>query len=123
MADQNQSAKNGAPEGDSDEDQAVDLTQADLDAARADAADARPNAEAVVAELNDRILRLAAELENTRRRAARDKTDAGRYAIARPLRAICWKSSIISNARSARPDEKTGRQTAKPFLASLPGFK
>lgn len=35
-----------------------------------------------VADLNDRILRLAAELENTRRRAEREKADAGRYAIA-----------------------------------------
>jgi molecular chaperone GrpE len=35
-----------------------------------------------LAELNDRVLRLAAELENTRRRSEREKSDAGRYAIA-----------------------------------------
>lgn len=35
-----------------------------------------------IAELKDRFLRLAAELENTRRRAEREKADAGRYAIA-----------------------------------------
>jgi len=35
-----------------------------------------------LAELNDRVLRLAAELENTRRRSEREKADAGRYAIA-----------------------------------------
>lgn len=35
-----------------------------------------------LANLNDRVLRLAAELENTRRRAEREKADAGRYAIA-----------------------------------------
>lgn len=35
-----------------------------------------------IASLNDKILRLAAELENTRRRAEREKLDAGRYAIA-----------------------------------------
>lgn len=34
-----------------------------------------------ISGLNDRILRLAAELENTRRRAERDKADAGKYAI------------------------------------------
>ena len=34
-----------------------------------------------VSELNDKILRLAAELENTRRRAQREKLEAGRYAI------------------------------------------
>ena len=37
---------------------------------------------AEIAELNDRILRLAAELENTRRRGEREKADASRYAIA-----------------------------------------
>jgi molecular chaperone GrpE len=35
-----------------------------------------------VAKLNDQLLRLAAELENTRRRGAREKVDAGKYAIA-----------------------------------------
>ena len=35
-----------------------------------------------LANLNERVLRLAAELENTRRRAEREKVDAGRYAIA-----------------------------------------
>ncbi|WP_428407461.1 nucleotide exchange factor GrpE [Hyphococcus sp.] len=35
-----------------------------------------------IAELNDKVLRLAAEMENTRRRAEREKADAGRYAIA-----------------------------------------
>ena len=34
------------------------------------------------AELKDRFLRLAAELDNTRRRADREKADASRYAIA-----------------------------------------
>ncbi len=41
-----------------------------------------PSPEQEISELNDRILRIAAELENTRRRAAREKVDAGRYAIA-----------------------------------------
>ena len=43
------------------------------------------NDEATTAEnekLKDQVLRLAAELENTRRRAERDKVDVGRYAIA-----------------------------------------
>ena len=34
-----------------------------------------------IADLKDRFLRLAAELDNTRRRAEREKADAGRYAI------------------------------------------
>ncbi|MEM9618231.1 MAG: nucleotide exchange factor GrpE [Pseudomonadota bacterium] len=59
---------------------AVELGQADR--ANAPEGDEKPSPEQQVAELNDRILRLAAELENTRRRAAREKADAGRYAIA-----------------------------------------
>lgn len=38
-----------------------------------------PNEE--LAAMNDRVLRLAAELENTRRRSEREKIDAGKYAI------------------------------------------
>ncbi|MBL4618547.1 MAG: nucleotide exchange factor GrpE [Alphaproteobacteria bacterium] len=37
--------------------------------------------EETLAALNDRFLRMAAELENTRRRAAREKIEAGKYAI------------------------------------------
>lgn len=43
--------------------------------------DALATAQAEIDKLNDRVLRIAAELENTRRRAERDKVDAGRYAI------------------------------------------
>lgn len=66
--------------GQENQEEAVDLSQDD----RADTpeGDEKPSPEQQVAELNDRILRLAAELENTRRRAAREKADAGRYAIA-----------------------------------------
>ena len=35
-----------------------------------------------VDKLNDKVLRLAAELENTRRRGEKEKVDAGKYAIA-----------------------------------------
>lgn len=67
-------------------DETVELTDEDLAAGEALAAEARgeapPQAHKDIAELNDRILRLAAELENTRRRAEREKADAGRYAIA-----------------------------------------
>ena len=56
----------------------------DADAPADDDLAARQEAQAneELANLNDRVLRLAAELENTRRRAEREKADAGRYAIA-----------------------------------------
>lgn len=52
------------------------------DIAEDDANPALEAAQTEIAALNDKVLRLAAELENTRRRAERDKVDAGRYAIA-----------------------------------------
>ncbi len=66
-------------------DETVELTDEDLAAGEDLAAELKGEqapAKNEIAELNDRVLRLAAELENTRRRAAREKTDAGRYAIA-----------------------------------------
>lgn len=57
-------------------DDTVELTEKDA------ALEDLPSKEEEIANLNDRILRLAAELENTRRRGEREKADAGRYAIA-----------------------------------------
>lgn len=58
-----------------------------------------------VAELNDRILRLAAELENTRRRAAREKADAGRYAIASFAHDLLGVADNFERALRAADDE------------------
>ena len=64
---------------------------ADDDAAQqGETADAAPSADGEeqpalgeeAAKLKDQLMRLAAELENTRRRSAREKRDAGQYAIA-----------------------------------------
>ncbi len=66
--------------GQENQEEAVDLGQDDR--ANAPEGDEKASPEQQISELNDRILRLAAELENTRRRAAREKADAGRYAIA-----------------------------------------
>lgn len=54
-----------------------------------------------IAELKDRFLRLAAELENTRRRAEREKTDAGRYAIAGFARDLLGVSDNFERALRA----------------------
>ncbi len=62
-------------------------------------------AEEEVAQLNDRILRLAAELENTRRRAAREKADAGRYAIASFTRDLLGVADNFERALRAAGDE------------------
>ena len=44
------------------------------------------------------MLRLAAELENTRRRSAREKADAGRYAIANFARDLIGVSDNFERA-------------------------
>ncbi len=59
----------------------ADPQQPDQAETAADAAAANAPAEEI-AKMNDQLLRLAAELENTRRRSEREKADAGKYAIA-----------------------------------------
>ncbi|MEM8770099.1 MAG: nucleotide exchange factor GrpE [Pseudomonadota bacterium] len=54
-----------------------------------------------IGELNDRLLRMAAELENTRRRAEREKADAGKYAIATFARDLLGVADNFSRALQA----------------------
>ena len=82
------------------------------DAAAKDAADeASPLTDAEsgalaeeVASLNDKVLRLAAELENTRRRAEREKADASRYAIANFARDLLSVADNFDRALQAAPE-------------------
>ncbi len=55
-------------------------------------------AKAEIADLKDRFLRLAAELDNTRRRAEREKADAARYAISNFARDVI---GIVDNFERA----------------------
>ncbi len=61
--------------------------------------------EAANAELNDHILRLAAELENTRRRGEREKADASRYAIASFARELLAVADTFERALDSAPAE------------------
>lgn len=79
-----------------EEDRAADAEEDAGEAASDDAA-AQPD----IAELNDRILRLAAELENTRRRAERERADAGRYAIANFARDLLGVADNFERALAA----------------------
>ncbi|MEZ5920824.1 MAG: nucleotide exchange factor GrpE [Parvularculaceae bacterium] len=65
-----------------------------------------------VAELNDRILRLAAELENTRRRAEREKQDAGRYAIGSFARDLLAVADNFERALTAAPTGESDESVA-----------
>jgi molecular chaperone GrpE len=59
-----------------------------------------------IASLNDKILRLAAELENTRRRAERERIDAGRYAIAGFARDLLSVVDAFERAVASAPTDK-----------------
>ena len=74
-----------------------------------------------VAALNDRILRLAAELENTRRRADRDKQDASRYAIASFARDLVNVADIFDRALQTLPPDpaEASPETLSGFAAGV----
>ncbi len=74
-----------------------------------------------VAALNDRILRLAAELENTRRRADREKQDASRYAIAAFARDLVNVADIFDRALQTLPPDpaEASPETLSGFAAGV----
>lgn len=116
MNDQTSSPKKdeARPEGEA----AVNLTKDDI----APAPGVEEALRAEVAELNDRILRLAAEVENTRRRGEREKADAGRYAISNFARDLLTVADTFERALAAAPGE--GEQaTAETITSLLTGLK
>ena len=62
--------------------------------------------EAEVAELKDRLLRQAAEVENTRRRAKKDVEDAGNYAITKFARELLDVGDNLRRALDAAGDTR-----------------
>lgn len=82
----------------------LDLT-AKLDQARAE-----------IARLQDERLRALAEIENTRRRAARDRQEAGQYAIANFARDLL---SVADNLERALASVTPGDRQTDPRLDAL----
>ncbi|MBK8457891.1 MAG: nucleotide exchange factor GrpE [Phyllobacteriaceae bacterium] len=68
------------------------------------------------AELKDRLLRLAAEMENLRRRTSRDVHDARSYAIANFARDMLTVADNLKRALDAVPSEAAA---ADPAVAAL----
>jgi molecular chaperone GrpE len=65
--------------------------------------------EAEIADLKDRLLRVAAEMENTRKRAERDRADATRYAAANFARDMLQVSDNLRRAiGTLKDDEREG---------------
>lgn len=67
--------------------------------------EAAPDPAQVIQELNDKVLRAMAEVENTRRIAAREKTDASKYAITNFARDILRVADFLTMALQS-VDEK-----------------
>nr|CAD6426898.1 nucleotide exchange factor GrpE [Rhizobium sp. Q54] len=89
------------------------------DAAEASSSEADPVAalQAENAELRDRFLRMAAEMENLRRRTARDVADARSYSVAAFARDMLGVSDNLRRAIDAVPAEM--RQAADQTLSAL----
>lgn len=69
--------------------------------------------EGQLAEANDRILRLAAEVENTRRRAEREKQDAARYGIAAFAKELLTVADTFERALKAAPENPAAMTPAQ----------
>ena len=90
---------------------ATDTPEAEAAAAGEGAGNAAPEAdpvaelEAQVADLKDRLLRAAAEMENTRKRTERDKQDAVKYAASSFARDMLEVSDNLRRALAALNDD------------------
>ncbi len=79
----------------------------ELDLLGGDGGDRLAELEGELAEVKDQLLRAAAETENVRRRAQRDKQDAGRYGIASFAREMLSVADNMARALdSERADEE-----------------
>ena len=78
--------------------------------------------EAENAELRDRLLRVAAEMENLRKRSQRDVADARSYAIANFARDMLGVADNLSRAIEALP-EHARRSEDKGFIALIEGVE
>lgn len=87
--------------------------------APADKEAASADAQQEIAALNERVLRIAAELENTRRRAEREKADAGRYAIANFARDLLDVADNFDRALRAADGVKAEETSAGDAIAGL----
>ena len=77
-------------------------------------------AEAQIAELQDRLLRVMAEQENLRRRTEREKQDIRKYAIADFARDLLGVADNLQRAREAVPHEALEqRPELKPLLDGI----
>jgi len=92
-----------------------DSPNPDASAMAAEAEIAALKAEA--ADFKDRMLRALADVENTRRRAERDRLDASQYAVTRFARDMLTIADNFARALQALPAEK--REAADPAVKAV----
>ena len=80
------------------------VNEASVDEVPVDKAPAEPTAEEQIAALNDQLLRTLAELENTRRRAERDRGDALKFGAMSFARDILSVADNMQRALKAAAD-------------------
>jgi len=100
-------------------DDAVELTDEDVAADASETPPKEDEAQKESEKLNEQILRLAAELENTRRRAEREKADAGRYAIANFARDLLSVTDNFERALRAASGDPAASEEMSGLIAGL----
>ncbi len=99
-----------------------DEIAAEIAASQEDGEEEGNDAVAEAAALKDQLMRMAAELENTRRRAEREKVDAGRYAIANFARDLLSVTDNFERALDAFPEEASA-QTPEGLSGLMTGLR
>lgn len=75
--------------------------------------------DAEIAELKDKLLRAAAEVENTRRRLERDKQDATAYAVTGFARDLLGVADNLKRALDAIPHDAREDETIKKIVLGV----
>jgi molecular chaperone GrpE len=75
--------------------------------------------DAEIADLKDRLLRIAAEMENTRRRLERDKADAVAYATTGFARDLLGVADNLRRALDAIPATARDDDAVKPIVTGV----
>ncbi len=75
--------------------------------------------EAELAETKDRMLRAMADVENTRRRAAREQEEARKYAMTGFARELLEVADNLGRALESVPDEVRASDQVKPLVEGI----
>ncbi len=81
--------------------------------------DTEPSVEDQIAELRDRLLRAMAELDNTRKRAERDRQEANKYAVTGFARSVLSVADNLRRAIESVSDDEQENETIKSLLAGI----